>query len=170
MTCECGFPGADRNRLHHRLSVYHRQHRTIRGLLSNKALSFADIGDRLGITRERVRQIARQLGMESGLQRREQRALRNRMPAWQERKGYRELIDKGRSCLRSITRLVKTLGPDCSRLSEVSSFRVTNPKRFTAHILLATKRGSHSRTQHPQFVLVTRIRDIHSPSNWRICA
>jgi hypothetical protein len=94
MTCECGLPGAGRS--DHRLSVYHRQHRRIRSLLSNKALSFVDIGDRLGITRERVRQIARQLGMESGLQRREQRALRKRMPDWQNRKGYRELIAKGK--------------------------------------------------------------------------
>ena len=94
MTCECGFPAADRNRRHHRLSVYHRQHRRIRGLLSNNSLSFADIGDRFGITRERVRQIARQLGMESGRQRQEQRVLHQRMPAWHNRKGYRELIAK----------------------------------------------------------------------------
>ena len=36
-------------------------------LLSDNSLSFADIGDKFGITRERVRQIARQLGMTSGL-------------------------------------------------------------------------------------------------------
>ena len=55
MTCECGLPGAGRS--DHRLSVYHRQHRRIRGLLSNKALSFADIGDRLGIGKEYVRSL-----------------------------------------------------------------------------------------------------------------
>jgi hypothetical protein len=92
--CEYGFPAADRNRRHHRLSVYHRQHRIIRGLLSNNSLSFADIGDRFGITRERVRQIAQQLGMTSGRQRQEQRVLHQRMSAWHERKGYRELIAK----------------------------------------------------------------------------
>jgi Sigma-70, region 4 len=92
MMCECGLPGANRSHRYHRLSVYHRQYRRIRGLLSNSSLSFADIGDRLGITRERVRQIALQLGMESGRQRQEQRGLHERMPAWQERKGYRELI------------------------------------------------------------------------------
>jgi len=64
------------------------------GLLSRDSLSFAEIGVRLGITRERVRQIAQQLGMASGRQRREQRTLRQRLPAWHERKGYRELIAK----------------------------------------------------------------------------
>jgi hypothetical protein len=96
MTCECGLHLENRTQRNHRLSVYHREHRRIRSLLSNNSLSFADIGDRFGITRERVRQIARQLGMTSGLQRREQRALHQRMPAWQERKGYRELIAKGK--------------------------------------------------------------------------
>src|SRR5215475_14968682 len=94
MTCECGFPGADRSQRYHRLSVYHRQHRRIWGLLSSDSLSFADIGVRLGITRERVRQIARQLGMASGRQRQEQRTLHQRLPAWHKRKGYRELIAK----------------------------------------------------------------------------
>ena len=96
LTCECGLPGAGRSHRYHRLSVYHRQHRRIRDLLSNNSLSFADIGDKLGITRERVRQLARQLGLESGRQRHEQRVLHKRMPAWQERKGYRELIAKGK--------------------------------------------------------------------------
>jgi hypothetical protein len=103
MTCECGFPVADRNRRDHRLSVYHRQHRRIRNLLSNNSLSFADIGDRFGITRERVRQIARQLGMESGRKRQEQRALHQRLPAWYERKGYRELIAKGKEFGYTVT-------------------------------------------------------------------
>jgi hypothetical protein len=103
MTCECGFPGADRSHRYHRRSVYHRQHRRIRGLLSNDSLSFADIGDRLGITRERVRQIARQLGMTSGRQRREQRALHQRIPAWHERRGYRELIAKGKEFGYAVT-------------------------------------------------------------------
>lgn len=70
MTCECGFPASDRNRRPHRLSVYHRQHRRIKRLLSNNSLTFADIGDKFGITRERVRQIAKQLGIPSGRQRR----------------------------------------------------------------------------------------------------
>jgi hypothetical protein len=103
MTCDCGLPGAGRSHRYRRRSVYHRQHRRIKGLLSDNSLSFADIGDRLRITRERVRQIARQLGMESGRQRREQRALHQRMPAWQERRGYRELIAKGKEFGYSVT-------------------------------------------------------------------
>jgi hypothetical protein len=55
-TCECGFPLVNRNPRHHRLSVYHRQHRRIKRVLSDNSLSFADIGDKFGITRERVRQ------------------------------------------------------------------------------------------------------------------
>lgn len=94
MTCECGLPVADSNRRQHRLSVYHRHYRRIKDLLSNNSLSFADIGDRLGITRERVRQIARQLGMTSGRERRKQQAMEKRMSAWHERKDHRELIAK----------------------------------------------------------------------------
>ena len=63
MTCECGFPAADRNRRHHRLSVYHRRHRRIRRLLSNNSIRFADIGDKFGITRNGHDKIARHLGM-----------------------------------------------------------------------------------------------------------
>jgi transcriptional regulator with XRE-family HTH domain len=75
MKCECGFPGACRNRRLHRLSVYHRQHRRIKKLLSNDSLTLAEIGERLGITRERVRQIARQLLRLQGLE-----ALAERVP------------------------------------------------------------------------------------------
>jgi biotin operon repressor len=96
MTCECGFPVASPNNHKHRLSVYHRQHRRIRELLSNTWLSFAEIGDRFGITRERVRQIAQQLGKASGRQRQEQRTLHQQISAWQEQKVYRELIAKGK--------------------------------------------------------------------------
>ncbi len=102
MTCECGFAVAGRNR-HHQLSVYHRQPRRIRALLSNNALSFADIGNRLGITRERVRQMAQQLGMASGRLRQEQRVLYQRMAAWRERKDHRELIAKGKELGYTVT-------------------------------------------------------------------
>jgi hypothetical protein len=94
MTCECGFPGADRSHRDHRLSVYHRHHRRIRDLLSKDSLTFAEIGERFGVTRERVRQIARQLGMTSGRERRKQHALEKRMSTWHERKDHRELIAK----------------------------------------------------------------------------
>jgi hypothetical protein len=94
MTCECGFPVAGSHGGQHRLSVYHRQHRRIKNLLSRDSLSFADIGERVGITRERVRQIAQQLGRATGRERREQHAMDKRMSAWHERKGYPELIAK----------------------------------------------------------------------------
>jgi biotin operon repressor len=94
MTCECGFPVAGRNRRDHRLSVYHRHHRRIKNLLSKDSLSFAEIGEKLGITRERVRQIAQQLGRATGRERQQQHAMEKRMSAWRERKGYRELIAK----------------------------------------------------------------------------
>jgi biotin operon repressor len=138
MTCECGFPGVDRNRRHHRLSVYHRQHRRISSLLSNNSLSFADIGDRLGITRERVRQIARQLGMTSGRQRQEQRALHQRMPAWQERKGYRELIAKGKEFGCSVT-------PRRVDSPEGWRFQARNVviNRWRAHIVYMKTRGRY---------------------------
>jgi hypothetical protein len=97
VTCECGLPIAGRNRRDHRLSVYHRHYRKIRGLLSNTWLSFAEIGDRFGITRERVRQIAQQLGKASGRQRQEQRTLHKRISAWQQQAVYRELIAKGKA-------------------------------------------------------------------------
>jgi hypothetical protein len=93
MPCECGLPVAGHKR-HHRLSVYHRQHGRIKNLLSNHSLSFADVGDRVGITRERVRQLARQLGVASRRPPREQQALAKRMAAWCKRKGHRELIAK----------------------------------------------------------------------------
>ena len=93
MTCECGLPVAGCNR-NHRLSVYHRHHRRIKNLLSKDSLSFAKIGQRVGLTRERVRQIALQLGMATGRERGQQRATDKRMSAWREREGYREVIAK----------------------------------------------------------------------------
>jgi hypothetical protein len=94
MTCECGLPVAHANRRHHRLSIYHRHYRRIKDLLSKDSLSFAEIGERVGITRERVRQIAQQLGGASGRERREQHTMDKRMSAWHERRGHRELVAK----------------------------------------------------------------------------
>jgi hypothetical protein len=48
----------------------------------------------LGITRERVRQIAERIGIPSGRQRKEQCTLDRRSSAWRERKGHREVIAK----------------------------------------------------------------------------
>jgi len=103
MKCECGFTVAGPNRRQHRRSIYHRQHRRIKNLLSDNSLSFAEIGNRVGMERERVRQVARQLGMASGRQRQEQRKLHQHMSAWHERKGYRELIAKGKELGYAVT-------------------------------------------------------------------
>jgi hypothetical protein len=102
-TCDCGFPLTNPSHRYHRRSVYHRHYRRIKDLLSEDFHTFSEIGERFGITRERVRQMAQQLGMASGRQRREQRALHERMPRWSKRKGYRELIAKGKEFGYTVT-------------------------------------------------------------------
>lgn len=52
MTCECGFPLADRNR-NHRLSVYHRHHRRIKKWGSH----FRSQGDTLRVASELGREM-----------------------------------------------------------------------------------------------------------------
>jgi hypothetical protein len=103
MTCECGLSVAERHRRRHRKSVYHRQHRRIRALLSDHSITFAEIAARFGITRERVRQMARQLGIASGRERRGQHTLDQRMSAWEKQNGYRELIAKGKELGYAVT-------------------------------------------------------------------
>ena len=53
----------------HLKSVGHRQNRRIRALLRQPCISFSEIGRRLGLSRERVRQIANQYYQETGRQR-----------------------------------------------------------------------------------------------------
>ena len=118
MTCECGLPVAGCNRRDHRLSVYHRHHRRIKNLLSKDSFTFAEIGERFGLTRERVRQIAQQLGMATGRERLHQHAMAKRMSAWRERKGYRELIAKCK-------KLGYTVTP--SRYATRSGYRFEDP-------------------------------------------
>jgi hypothetical protein len=93
MVCECGLAISDR-RGGHRRSVYHLQHRRIKALLSKNWISYSEIGAGLGITRERVRQIAEKIGSPSGHQRQEQYMAERRASAWRERKGHREVIAK----------------------------------------------------------------------------
>jgi Sigma-70, region 4 len=92
--CECGLPGANCKLRQHQFSVYHRRHEKITRLLANESLSFAEIGRRLGISRERVRQVARQLGQAPQRQRIEQRIIEKRMSAWHKRPDHRKLIAK----------------------------------------------------------------------------
>jgi hypothetical protein len=96
MVCECGFPlsSAGQGVYAHRRSPYHRHHRRIKALLSKNEISYAEIGARLGLTRERVRQIAEKAGMPSRRQRQKQCVVDRRTSAWRERKGYREIIAK----------------------------------------------------------------------------
>lgn len=67
VTCECGQQVYDdttgkQSALHQR-SVFHRQHRRVVSLLATNCLTLEEIGQRLGITRERVRQIAVRLNI-----------------------------------------------------------------------------------------------------------
>jgi hypothetical protein len=95
MLCECSLPVSDRRGAYqHRRSAYHRHHRRIKDLLSKNWISYAEIGATLGITRERVRQIAEKAGIPSGRQRKEQCTLDGRTSAWREHKGHREVIAK----------------------------------------------------------------------------
>jgi hypothetical protein len=138
MTCECGFPGVDRSHRYHRLSVYHRQHRRIRGLLSKDSLTFAEIGERFGITRERVRQIARQIGITSGRERQEQHVQLQRMSAWQERRGHHELIAKCKELGYTVTPSRRD-----SRWGWRFQARDVVINRFRAHIVYVRTRGRY---------------------------
>jgi len=50
----------------HTLSVLHRKGRLIRAMLERNCITHAEIGRRIGLTRERVRQLALQMGFASG--------------------------------------------------------------------------------------------------------
>jgi hypothetical protein len=96
MVCACGLPmSSDRRGAYkHRRSTYHRHHQRIKDLLSKNEIPYAEIGARLGITRERVRQIAKKIGMPSGQQRKEQCILDRRTAIWREHKGHGKVIAK----------------------------------------------------------------------------
>jgi hypothetical protein len=61
----------------HLKSVGHRQNRRIRALLKQPCISFSEIGRRLGVSRERVRQIADRFCPETGRQRQYSCAINN---------------------------------------------------------------------------------------------
>lgn len=56
--CECGWVLRRPDLPLHRRSVYHRQHQRIKSLLGNDSITQSEIARRLGVSRERVRQIA----------------------------------------------------------------------------------------------------------------
>lgn len=69
--CECGRNISSKlgHRKRHFRSIFHRRHKSIRALLKKNCLSFVEIGKRLGVSYERVRQINAKLGFFSGNQR-----------------------------------------------------------------------------------------------------
>ena len=92
MICECGLKLPQCTHHRHRNSLYHRRHRQIGALLSDSRISYAEVAKRFGISRERVRQIACQVGVLPGRKRSEQRTTIERWSAWRNRHGHREVI------------------------------------------------------------------------------
>lgn len=120
---QCGCGMVLKMRASHRRGAIHRYGPRIRILLEQDCLSFAGIGKRLRITRERVRQIARLLDSKSGRQR--QDSCRVKRSAQAEPQHVKELQfiakDRGLSFERIIsmyynflTRRVKLSGHVCA--------------------------------------------------------
>ncbi len=61
--CESCRPVLRRNSMIHRKSVLHKHSRRLRALLAKDCMTYSEIGARLGITRERVRQLAGEMGL-----------------------------------------------------------------------------------------------------------
>jgi hypothetical protein len=65
--CEtCRFEVNKRGFKRHTLSVLHRKARLIRAMLERNCITHAEIARRIGVTRERVRQLALQMGFADG--------------------------------------------------------------------------------------------------------
>ena len=65
--CEiCRFELKERAFKRHTLSVFHRKANLIRAMLERNCITHAEIARRIGLTRERVRQLALQLGFADG--------------------------------------------------------------------------------------------------------
>lgn len=90
VTCTCGYVGlpGHRNSARHQISALHVHAQGLRDLLATDGITFREIGDRLGITRERVRQIAQRLGYTSG----HARQKRQRLARLAERKEKWDLL------------------------------------------------------------------------------
>ena len=70
VACECGFKlKCGTGLVQHKRSVVHRRATRLHALLDS-CLNFSTIGERLGISRERVRQLASSLGYKPGRERR----------------------------------------------------------------------------------------------------
>lgn len=68
--CECGLLLKNPSNAAHTKSMIHRYGARIRRLLEHDCITFAEIGRRLRLSRERVRQIATKLGVKTGRERR----------------------------------------------------------------------------------------------------
>ena len=68
--CECGMRLKGQQHSWHKSGLAHQQAQRIKALMENDCISFSEMGVRLGITRERVRQIAARLGFPTGRKRR----------------------------------------------------------------------------------------------------
>ncbi len=67
LTCTCGITLLQRGQLSmHKRSVMHRQAQRIKALLRKDCITHTEIAGRVGLTRERVRQIANQFGCDVG--------------------------------------------------------------------------------------------------------
>ena len=65
--CEiCRFELKERGLARHKLSVVHRKGKLIRAMLERNCITQAEIARRIGVTRERVRQLAQQMGFADG--------------------------------------------------------------------------------------------------------
>ena len=62
----CRFELDKRGFSRHTLSVFHRKAKLIRAMLERDCITHAEIGRRIGVTRERVRQLALQMGFADG--------------------------------------------------------------------------------------------------------
>src|SRR5215467_10781803 len=65
--CEtCRFEVKKRGFKRHTLSVFHRKAKLIRAMLERNCITHAEIARRIGVTRERVRQLALLMGFAAG--------------------------------------------------------------------------------------------------------
>jgi hypothetical protein len=62
----CRFETSKRGFKRHTLSVFHRKAKLIRAMLERNCITHAEIARRIGLTRERVRQVALQMGFAAG--------------------------------------------------------------------------------------------------------
>lgn len=105
----------------HRQGVFHQQSQRIKALLDQECMTFTEIGDRLGVSRERVRQIAKELGIIG--------QPRKMVCTIRRRKQKRVQVVKERFHPKLMKRLVVCGVTDVDFLSVQSSSIVINGKR-----------------------------------------